>query len=277
MAGRYSDYLYYDGTNTPLANTNVSVYVTDTTTLATLFTSDDVPTTNPVQTDLDGFFEFYALQGVYDIWVAGTKYAVVSVNEPTIAGGVVVSGDITFDGTGRRFYADFSNSTMGNRLIFQDATADHNTVVSCMPNGTATIGIFRAYNGSTPDTTSSAEIRCDSTASYITSNGKAGAAPWLPLTFHADNAEGMRITASGTTTSSSTPHVLIGGTVDNGTGTSLQVTGGLSASGMFKFTSNAAPATAASSGTAGEIRIDSGYIYICVATDTWKRAAISTW
>lgn len=38
-----------------------------------------------------------------------------------------------------------------------------------------------------------------------------------------------------------------------------------------------APATAASAGTAGQVAYDSGYIYICVATNTWKRAALSTW
>lgn len=38
-----------------------------------------------------------------------------------------------------------------------------------------------------------------------------------------------------------------------------------------------APATAASTGTAGDVRYDADYIYICVATNTWKRVAISTW
>ena len=38
-----------------------------------------------------------------------------------------------------------------------------------------------------------------------------------------------------------------------------------------------APSTASSAGTAGQVAYDSGYIYICVATNTWKRAALSTW
>lgn len=38
-----------------------------------------------------------------------------------------------------------------------------------------------------------------------------------------------------------------------------------------------APATASSTGRAGEIRYDSSYVYVCVATNTWKRAALSTW
>jgi hypothetical protein len=37
------------------------------------------------------------------------------------------------------------------------------------------------------------------------------------------------------------------------------------------------PANASSTGTAGQIEWDSGYIYVCVATNTWKRAALSTW
>ena len=41
--------------------------------------------------------------------------------------------------------------------------------------------------------------------------------------------------------------------------------------------SSNAPATAGSTGSAGDIRYDSGYVYVCVATDTWKRAALTTW
>lgn len=38
-----------------------------------------------------------------------------------------------------------------------------------------------------------------------------------------------------------------------------------------------APASATATGTAGDLRYDSGYIYVCTATDTWKRVAIATW
>ena len=37
------------------------------------------------------------------------------------------------------------------------------------------------------------------------------------------------------------------------------------------------PATAGDTGTAGDIRYDANYIYICTATNTWKRVAIATW
>tara|TARA_R110000803_G_scaffold113619_1_gene182114 strand:+ start:218 stop:469 length:252 start_codon:yes stop_codon:yes gene_type:complete len=41
--------------------------------------------------------------------------------------------------------------------------------------------------------------------------------------------------------------------------------------------SSSVPALASSTGAAGQIAYDSTYIYVCVATDTWKRVAIATW
>lgn len=37
------------------------------------------------------------------------------------------------------------------------------------------------------------------------------------------------------------------------------------------------PASATDTGTKGQIAWDTGYIYVCTATDTWVRAAIATW
>lgn len=37
------------------------------------------------------------------------------------------------------------------------------------------------------------------------------------------------------------------------------------------------PSTATSSGTAGQMAKDANYLYICIATNTWKRVALSTW
>ena len=39
----------------------------------------------------------------------------------------------------------------------------------------------------------------------------------------------------------------------------------------------ATPGSAAAAGTTGQIYWDSSYIYICTATNTWKRVAIATW
>ncbi len=66
--------------------------------------------------------------------------------------------------------------------------------------------------------------------------------------------------------------------------TSLQLSD-LSASNVLYLPENSgtlvarssSPASASSPGTTREIAWDASYIYICTATDTWKRVAVSTW
>jgi len=41
--------------------------------------------------------------------------------------------------------------------------------------------------------------------------------------------------------------------------------------------SSNAPASASANGTTGDISFDVNYVYVCVATNTWKRAALATW
>lgn len=38
-----------------------------------------------------------------------------------------------------------------------------------------------------------------------------------------------------------------------------------------------APSAANAEGTKGTVVVTDSYIYVCVDTDTWKRAALSTW
>jgi hypothetical protein len=37
------------------------------------------------------------------------------------------------------------------------------------------------------------------------------------------------------------------------------------------------PGSSSATGTAGTITWDSNYVYVCVATNTWKRSALSSW
>lgn len=48
-----------------------------------------------------------------------------------------------------------------------------------------------------------------------------------------------------------------------------------SANGLNIATST--PTNSTDTGSAGDIAWDSDYIYICTATNTWKRLALSTW
>ena len=41
--------------------------------------------------------------------------------------------------------------------------------------------------------------------------------------------------------------------------------------------SNAVPVSSSSTGLPGTIRFDTNYVYVCIANNTWKRAALSSW
>lgn len=60
--------------------------------------------------------------------------------------------------------------------------------------------------------------------------------------------------------------------------TGIDVTGGVQISGdTLVLSTSKTPSSATDTGTTGQIAWDSNYIYVCVATNTWKRVAISTW
>lgn len=71
---------------------------------------------------------------------------------------------------------------------------------------------------------------------------------------------------------------LSGGTLGGAiSGTSATFSSSVEAT-QYKISAlNTAPASATATGTTGEIRITAGFIYICIATNTWVRAALTTW
>jgi hypothetical protein len=82
--------------------------------------------------------------------------------------------------------------------------------------------------------------------------------------FHgAGVTERARIDSSG--------RLLVGTGSDSG-GALFQVNGDRIRVGTAKT-----PATSGATGTTGEIAWDADYIYVCTATNTWKRSAIATW
>ena len=95
-------------------------------------------------------------------------------------------------------------------------------------------------------------------AGIITSQSTA-----TPLVFARGGTEAARIDDSG--------RLLVGASADSG-GALLQVNGD-----RIRVATAKTPASATATGTAGEICWDADYIYVCTATNTWKRSAIATW
>lgn len=78
----------------PIAAT-ITVYVRDTTTIATLYADKDgsVQKDNPFQTDAYGRFQFFATCGYYDIQVSGTGITTYKI-EDVFIGAVFQPGDV---------------------------------------------------------------------------------------------------------------------------------------------------------------------------------------
>lgn len=80
----------------------------------------------------------------------------------------------------------------------------------------------------------------------------------------------------GTDTPNKTVKVHTGGLLANNVVTTFAANG-VSIHGNLFVSNVYIPSLANSTGTVGQITYDSGYVYICVATNTWKRANIATW
>jgi hypothetical protein len=80
---------------------------------------------------------------------------------------------------------------------------------------------------------------------------------------NSSSGERARIDSSG--------RLLVGSDADSG-GALLQVNGD-----RIRVATAKTPASATAAGTAGEICWDANYIYVCVATNSWKRTAIAAW
>jgi hypothetical protein len=89
------------------------------------------------------------------------------------------------------------------------------------------------------------------------------AASTAPFIANIGASEAARIDSSG--------RLLIGTSSDSG-GALLQVNGD-----RVRIATAKTPASASDTGTTGEICWDANYIYVCTATNTWKRTTIATW
>lgn len=179
------------------------------------------------------------------------------------------TGSVTLSGASSRLVGDLSSASPATRLCAQSSTVDGQTIFSVIPNGTSRLSGVSCHNASDANNSSNLELLITSTDSMIVS-GEYGTGSYLPLTVFVDNAAAMVVTASGTGAAGGDPRVLINKSALDGTGSHLQVAGGVSSDAII-LSNQIAPASEADTGTAGEIRFDSNYLYRCVSTNVWKR------
>lgn len=167
-----------------------------------------------------GYLTTASAASTYQTQAAMSSYLTSATAASTylaLAGGTL-TGNLAFSGTGRRITGDFSNATFTNRTLFQTSTANGNTQIGLIPNGTSVNSAFFAYNNADPTNASTAALRVNASEAALIS-GITGTGTYLPLAFLTSNSEAARFATSG--------NFLIGGTTDNGTD-KLQVTGSMS-------------------------------------------------
>lgn len=92
-----------------------------------------------------------------------------------------LAGNLSFSGSARRITGDFSNATIANQLAFQTTTANNNTRVGILPNGTGNIARVAVVNNSDPTNSSEVSLAATSTDTRIESSLR-GSGSYLPFT-----------------------------------------------------------------------------------------------
>jgi len=158
---RYQDFIS-DVNGRPLAGVNVTVYLTGTTNLATLYSDNGVtPTTNPVNSDADGFYYFYVADGVYDL---------------------------AFSGPGLADWAKYGEE------IFSDATA---VVYAHNFPGSDAFAKINAAIAALPDTGGTVDARGFGTGTFPVSTQLIVGSITKPVTLLVDNSSKFEITLTG--------------------------------------------------------------------------------
>jgi len=121
------------------------------------------------------------------------------------------------------------------------------------------------------------------TANYVLKTDGAGNLSWTAQTSAsspAGNTGQIQFNDSGNFSAnsnlsydSSNIKLTVGNLLLIGSNSAVTYANGLMAASQI----STVPSTASSTGVKGQIAFDTSYIYICIATNTWMRAAIATW
>jgi hypothetical protein len=139
--------------------------------------------------------------------------------------GETLPGNLIFTGTGNRITGDFTNATVGNRVLFQTNVTNGTTGIYVFPNGTGTTSSVRIANSSDTTNTSICNFQATSDLFYINSS-RLGTGTFLPFGISTNGTEQMRIATDGTITSAlGGMQVRSGTAVASTSGTSIDFTG----------------------------------------------------
>ncbi len=198
--------------------------------------------------------------------------------------------DLKVGGSGTTNYMPkfTGTSSLGNSLIYDNGTGiGINTIpTTTLDIKTPSSGSVR-IGGGNGNTISSVNSSGASTVSIITTGVDTPTIYTNLIVNTGNNQTQLGISSTGFTFKTTNIEIarlnnngnlLVNTTTDDGIATNkLQVNGNVKATQFRISALNTAPSSATGTGTLGEVRITSTYIYVCTATNTWVRTALATW
>ena len=165
-----------------------------------------------------------------------------------------------------------ANTAVGRDALIQNSTGSRNTgigdqairAITGASNSNTALGTEAGWRFGAAGTSSNVLCNDSTFIGYQARPNNTGETNQIAIG-HQTVGDGSNTTVLGNSSTTSTRMA--------GTATSV-----LRVSGDTVRIDNArTPATAGAAGNAGDICWDADYIYVCVATNTWKRVAIATW
>ena len=183
--------------------------------------------------------------------------ATVSTGDSSITGNVTITGDETVT----------QDLTIDTNTLFVDSANNRVGILTTSPsvpldvrgnmNLTPTAGAGQIYITTAAAANAIIKLKHGSISNGTLISSIAGD----NMTINVNNAERLRIDSGGNV-----------GIATDAPSQKLHVS-----DSSIRIDTAKTPASAADTGTQGQVAWDSSYFYVCIATDTWQRVAHATW
>jgi len=126
-----------------------------------------------------------------------TNHPLVFYTNNTSRMTLTAAGSLTFNTAGATIGGDLSNATVNDRNAIMTSTANGDTYLDLIPNGTGVISSVSCYNNSSRTNGSYTGLAINNTASILTA-GRSGTGTYLPLNIYVSGSQSMGFNTDGT-------------------------------------------------------------------------------
>ena len=230
-----------------------------------------------------------AIVGNGNITYSSSNSSIARVNSTTGVVTILKTGNVTISAS-EVSTDEYTSASDSYTLRISSAATAPTTVATTVANGGTGLTSLASGNipfgNGTSAFSSSAALNWNGTYLFVGGGTALGGAtnPILATTGSANNYVQSYVRNSQAGTSSSGDLVAYAdnstdshGWADMGFTSSTYASTDYSVTGPNEaYVLGSAPANASDTGTLGEIRIDDSFIYVCTATNTWKRASLTS-